>query len=428
MKRISVVLLALLIFSSLVYAGGAEEKSAAKEEKIALRYMMWDPQIIEKEEALAEKFNQENPNITISIEGVAFGQFWEKMKAMAAAKNMPDVFWMSSGTVKEYGKQGALLNLDEHISKLDASKYYTKALNVLRVPNFQGKLYAFPWAVVGCISFYNIRLFDEAGLAYPANSWTFDDMRSLAQKLSKDTDGDGNFDQWGYWVKARYTHMYPYLYNNGTQLVDDAFTKLQMAEPAGREAFKFLTDLVAKDKFSPTPAQTKGVSTFFTTGKVGMVTEGTWRIDTYRKGLEDPFGIVMVPKGPRSGGKDVVYGWADAYSISAYTKHPDAAWDWMIYMVGPARPVDSILGGKVPILKEAAQSPTWLEKDMLPANKGLVLDAIDLIGPAVTLPPASSEINKAVNTGFEKLVLTDADFDTVMKEMEEEVAKILARQ
>lgn len=427
MKRVLIVFCVLFLASSFAFAsGGSEEK--AKEEKIALRYMMWDPQIIEKEEALAAKFTQENPNVTITVEGVAFGQFWEKMKAMAAAKNMPDVFWMSSGTVKQYGKQGALLNLDEHISKLDAKKYYTKALNVLRVPNFQGKLYAFPWAVVGCISFYNIRLFDEAGLAYPTNNWTFDDMRSLAQKLSKDTDGDGNFDQWGYWVKARYTHMYPYLFNNGSQLIDDDFKKLQMAEPAGREAFKFITDLIAKDKFSPTPAQTKGVSKFFTTGKVGMCTEGSWRIDTYRKGLKDPFGIVLVPKGPKSGGKDVVYGWSDAYSISAYTKNPDAAWDWMIYMVSPARPVDSILGGKVPILKEVAQSPTWLEKDKLPANKGLVLDAVDLIGPKVTMPPGGSEINKVVNTGFEKLVLGDANFDTVMKEMEEDVAKILARQ
>ena len=210
--------------------------------------------------------------------------------------------------------------------------------------------------------------------------------------------------------------------------MDDDFKKLQMAEPAGREAFKFLTDLVAKDKFSPTPAQTKGVGKFFTTGKVGMATEGSWRIDTYRSGLKDPFGIVLVPKGPKSGGKDVVYGWADAYSISAYTKNPEAAWDWMIYMVSPARPVDSILGGKVPILKEMAESTTWLEKDKLPANKDLVLKAIDLIGPKVTMPPGSGEIDKKIYTGFEQLVLGGAEFDTVMKEMEEDVAKILARQ
>ena len=118
MKKALILFCMLFLASSFAFAAGGADK-AAKEEKVALRYMMWDPQIIEKEEALAEKFNQENPNVTISVEGVAFAQFWEKMKAMAAAKNMPDVFWMSSGTVKRYAKQGALLNLDEHISKLD---------------------------------------------------------------------------------------------------------------------------------------------------------------------------------------------------------------------------------------------------------------------------------------------------------------------
>jgi multiple sugar transport system substrate-binding protein len=426
MKRVLFVLCVLVFAVSLVSASGGKE--AAKEEKMTLRYMMWDPQIIEEEQALAEKFGQENPNITITVEGVAFNQFWEKMQAMAAAKNMPDVFWMSSGYVKDYAKKGALLKLEDYIKLLDTSKYYASAFNVLRAPNFKGELYAFPWAVVGCISFYNIRLFDEAGLAYPTNSWTFNDMRSLAQKLSKDTDGDGAFDQWGYWVKGRYTQTYPFVYNNNSQPIDDDFKYLKLAEPAGREAVKFLVDLVVKDKFSPTPAQTKGVSKFFTTGKVGMCTEGTWRIDTYRSGLEDPFGIVLVPKGPKSGGKDVVYGWADAMSISAFTKYPDASWKWIMYMTKPDRPPKSVLGGKVPVWKEAAQSDIWMERDQLPKNKELVLKAIDLIGPTVTMCPGWDEVDGKISSDIEKMLLGEGEFNAVMAELEDAVKKILARQ
>jgi ABC-type glycerol-3-phosphate transport system substrate-binding protein len=190
---------------------------------------------------------------------------------------------------------------------------------------------------------------------------------------------------------------------------------------------KFLSDLILVDKTSPTPAQTKGVSTFFTTGKVAMCTEGSWRINTYRKGLEDPFGITLVPKGPRSGGKDIVYGWADASSISATTKFPEVAWDWMLFMSGKGRPVDSMLGGKVPIWKKNAESTAWLEKDLLPANKELVLRAVGLIGPKVTMPPLYSEWNSAIQSDFEKIVLGEGDFDTVMAELGERVAKILAR-
>ncbi len=418
-------LAAIAVFAA---AAAGQKDAAAEEEKFTIRYMMWDPQIIEKEQALADKFMQEHPNVTVAVESAAFAQFWEKMQAMAAAKNMPDVLWMSSGTVKDYAKMGALLKLEDYIAKLDLSSYFPSAFNVLRAPDFKGDMYAFPWAVVTCISYYNMRLFDEAGLAYPTNDWTFADLRNLALKLSKDTDGDGAFDQWGYWVKGRYTHMYPFVYNNGSQPISDDFKTLVLAQAGGRDAMKFLADLVVEDKTSPTPAQTKGVSTFFATGKIGMCTEGSWRIDTYRKSLEDPFGIVLPPKGPKAGGKDVIYGWADAMSVSAYTKHPDAAWDWVSFMTGKDRPVDSILGGKVPIWKETAQSDTWLEKDMIPANKGLVLDSVDLIGPKVTMSPGWNEASGKIQSDFDKIILGEGDFDQVMNELKVSVEKILARQ
>ena len=427
MKRLVLLFGLLVIAAGFVFAAGGQETAMA--EKIELRYMMWDPQIIEKEQALADKYEQENPNVTITVESAAFAQFWEKMQAMAAAKNMPDVFWMSSGYVKDYARLGAILNIEDYVNKLDQSKYFPSAFGVLRAPTFEGDMYSFPWAVVTCISYYNKRIFDEAGVAYPTNNWTWDQLRSTAKKLSKDSDGDGAYDQWGYWVKGRYTQVYPFVYNNGVPAgpISADFKTFQASSGKGRDAFKFLADMVVVDKSSPTPAQTKGVSTFFTTGKIAMCTEGSWRIDTYRKSLEDPFGIFLTPKGPGSPGQHVVYGWADAMSISAFTKHPDASWDWMMYMSGSGRPIDSILGGKVPIWKANATSDTWLEKDQLPENKQLVLDSVDLIGKQVTMAPLYDEWNAAVQSDFDKIILGAGNFDAVMSELKAKVEKILAR-
>jgi len=425
MKKHLVVLLLIALAAAVCFAEGQQEEA----EKVELRYMMWDPQIIEKEEALAVKFSQANPNVSVTIETAVFAQFWEKMQAMAAAKNMPDVFWMSSAYVKDYQRMGAILNLEKYIATLNKDDYFESIFNVLRSPTPADDMYAFPWAWVSCISYYNKRLFDEAGLPYPGETWTWDQMRDLAFKLTKDTDGDGAADQWGYWVKGRYTHLYPYVYNNGVEsgVTDEKYEKFQLAEGAGREAMKFLADLITADKVSPTPAQTKGVSTFFATGRIGMCTEGSWRIDTYRKGLEDPFGITLVPLGPKSGGKQIVYGWADAMAISAFTEHPQAAWDWMMFMCGPGRPVDSILGGKVPIWKGNALSDAWLEKDMLPENKELVLKSGELIGAKVTMSPRWEEWNSVIQSDFEKIVLGEGDFDQVMAELKSKVEKILAR-
>ena len=131
MKRLVLLLGLLALVAGSAFAAGGQEEAAAAE-KIELRYMMWDPQIIEKEQELAVKYQQENPNVTITVESAAFSQFWEKMQAMAAAKNMPDVFWMSSGYVKDYARLGAILNVEEYVGKLDKSKYFPSAFGVLR--------------------------------------------------------------------------------------------------------------------------------------------------------------------------------------------------------------------------------------------------------------------------------------------------------
>ena len=83
MKRLVLLLVLLALASGFLFAGAGQETAMA--EKIELRYMMWDPQIIEKEQELADKYQQENPNVTITVESAAFAQFWEKMQAMAVS-------------------------------------------------------------------------------------------------------------------------------------------------------------------------------------------------------------------------------------------------------------------------------------------------------------------------------------------------------
>ena len=65
--------------------GGADASSEVAE----LRYMMWDPQIVEKEQALADAFVAANDDVaSLLVEAAPYNQYWEKMLAMTAAKNL----------------------------------------------------------------------------------------------------------------------------------------------------------------------------------------------------------------------------------------------------------------------------------------------------------------------------------------------------
>lgn len=68
--------------------------------------------------------------------------------------------------------------------------------------------------------------------------------------------------------------------------------------------------------------------------------------------------ITMVPKGPE---RRVIYGGPDSVAISKYTKHPEAAWEFVKFLIGPNRPVGSDVRGRVPINRKLALDPAWIE-------------------------------------------------------------------
>src|SRR5437588_657670 len=87
-----------------------------------------------------------------------------------------------------------LMNLKKRIleSKLNYRIKDSKKVEMDKFPeglttiyNFEGNQYAIPkdFDTVGL--WYNKTMFDEAGLAYPDENWTWDDLYNAAKKLTK---------------------------------------------------------------------------------------------------------------------------------------------------------------------------------------------------------------------------------------------------
>ena len=62
---------------------------------------------------------------------------------------------------------------------------------------FEGKQYLLPKDFSPLGVYYNKKIFDKAGVAYPQDGWTWDDLLKTAQALTKDANGDGQTDVWG---------------------------------------------------------------------------------------------------------------------------------------------------------------------------------------------------------------------------------------
>ena len=52
--------------------------------------------------------------------------------------------------------------------------------------------------------YYNKDMFDKYKLPYPDETWDWDKYLEVAKKLTLDTNGDGQIDQWGTTLDMRW--------------------------------------------------------------------------------------------------------------------------------------------------------------------------------------------------------------------------------
>ena len=101
--------------------------------------------------------------------------------------------------------KGAFLPLDDFIADaqypLDVSIYLP---GVMEPGQWNGAQYLLPKDFSPLAIYYNKKLFDEAGVAYPQEGWTWDDLLATAQQLTK-TDASGNVTQWGIQLPGPWT-------------------------------------------------------------------------------------------------------------------------------------------------------------------------------------------------------------------------------
>ena len=195
------VLLVMVLAACAPAPGGQSGAAPAADGKVSLKLMCWEGTIGTKELVtgdLIPGFEKLNPNVKMEYEALPWDQYWTKIAALAASGTMPDVYCNSVAYLWDHANKNMSANIQALFDRdLKADEYFMDLTDVERYPDAQGDLYGFPFRWGDGALFYNKKLFDEAGLEYPNENWTYDDVLAAAQKLTKDTDGDGEPDQWG---------------------------------------------------------------------------------------------------------------------------------------------------------------------------------------------------------------------------------------
>ncbi len=292
---------------------------------------IWDTN---QEPGLTEIVNDftEATGIKAEIQVTPWDQYWTMLEAGATGGSLPDVFWMHSNEIAKYAEYEMLLDLTDKISTSDVIEMDKFPQDIIDIYNWQGeKQYSVPKDIDTIALWYNKTMFDEAGVAYPDATWTWDDFRNACKLLTKD---DGS--QYGFAMLPSNNQdgWYNMVYDMGGEIINEEKTASGFDQDGTIRAITFITDLV-KDGLTPDYAtMTENSQTaLFEAGKVAMITQGSWMLaelcnNDYVKENGD---IAVLPKDAVTGRRASIYnglGWAAAYN----TEHPDEAWALIEYL------------------------------------------------------------------------------------------------
>ncbi len=268
--------------------------------------------------------------IKAEIQVVDWNNYWTMLEAGATGGTLPDVFWMHSNQAQKYMENGILLDLTDKIAKSDKVKLDNYYSDIVALYSSNGKQYAIPKDIDTIGLWYNKTMFDAAGIPYPDDKWTWQTLYDTAKKLTK---SDGS--QYGYAVNTgnNQDSFYNAIYAYGGYVISDDKKTSGFDNPKTIEAMSLFSKMV-NEKIAPSlqTISENSADVLFESGKVAMVTQGTWMVPAFRDNeyTSKNCDVAVLPTGP-DGTRVSIYnglGWAAA----ANGKNTDAAWSLIEYL------------------------------------------------------------------------------------------------
>lgn len=375
---LAVVALSALLFG-VVTVGFAQEKTT----------ITWSMRPSETRmpiyEAWAERFEAQHPNVDVEI-NVVTDSYYTALTTWFAGGAAPDVMWMGTSF---YGLFDVLMPLDDLLEKdPNVAAVHPGAINPLR---WKGKLVGLPFGLNTHTVYYNKDRLGAVGLASPSDDWTWDEAMEMAKLLTRDTDGDGTPNQWGFNV------YFPNMgYSWGGDVYSEDGRRVLIDRPATRKTMQLFADLRSGVAGVQPPASlgTGGSLTELLNGITAMAHRGVFDVPRF---ADVPFewDVVSMPATNVDGElhRSTFYS-PEMWSISKDTKHPEIAKEFVRFLFQPEQSNDIAGLGVIPAQVSVA-AETFFSIDP-PANIRAFVDALDYVTGQYWAHPAYSEVRSAL--------------------------------
>lgn len=409
----------------------AAEEPAAAAEPVTITWAFWgSPEEAASHQKVGEVFMAEHPEIKLEYLNEPWNEYFTKMQTLWAsgdATAIPDILFL--WPTPRYAAEGVLENLDPYIeaSGYDLGDYWPA---LLESASYDGSVYGLPRDISVEALYYNKDIFDEAGVAYPTDDWTWDDLRAAAEKLSVVEDS-GRVARYALAMEGGKFQLW--IGQNNGAILDDVRnpSKCMMAEPAAVEAIQFFADMM-NDNLAMRDAninEAGGDAAVFQSGQAAMIIQNSSRVSAFNQaGLNYDVAPVPIPEG----GQRAAAAGGAAWVMSSASDNKDAAWtflSWLQSEEGGQR-LYTESGEIFPALQSTARSEAFLESDQPPANRQAFLTEGEnaKVGRFGYFPEWDEIESSIISPNLQRIWAGEASPEEVLPEICQQVDAFLADQ
>ncbi|BAZ01272.1 extracellular solute-binding protein [Tolypothrix tenuis PCC 7101] len=317
---------------------------------------------------LVDKFNQTHPKI--QVESLYVGQQDQQMPKILAAvvgNAPPDLLWYNPTIAGQLVELDALTPLDELLENSPIKDEIDPTL--FTSMEYEGKIWSVPFATNNVGVFYRPSLFKAAGIEKLPRTWQ--ELRQVAKKLTRDTNGDGQIDSYGMLLplgKGEFTVFtwLPFMWSGGGELIggeSQQAASVNLKDNQGAiAALQFWHDLIADGAAMLSEPERGYEINALVSGKVAMQVTGPWSLGEFQQSGVD-FGVFPIPiqQNPATS-----IGGENLFLFKTTPKQQQAAFKFAEYAVSEAFQTELALGtGYLPVnlkSRKSAKYQTFTEK------------------------------------------------------------------
>ena len=326
---------------------------AAPEQRTTLTVTSWaDWRESRLEQGYIGGFTARRPGVRVSLESVSNpAEYRDRILTSIAAGAPPDVFLLDNIDIPAFVASGTLLDLAPYAARVGVP---LEAFDpeVLAIFRRGGSVYALPKGYTPMVIAYNKDVFDRFGVPYPPEQWAWEEFRATARALTRDTDGDGERDVYGFWLDRRAFMWIASLWGLGGDVLCEDGSRAGgcLDSPASVWAFRALTGLATRDSVVPRYfGLRRSIGDHlrnFYSGRVAMVPTGHFWMPQFRPFMEQGrlrLGITQIPHREGSPPATVLY--ASGLAVARNARHKRLSVELAGYMVDSLAQVARAAGG-----------------------------------------------------------------------------------